>query len=169
MRDDFFYRLCSNIIELPSLRMRLAESPGELRDLVTHLCARIAGERPSSPSEVSGAHRARPGPRTTPFPGNVRELEQCVRRVLLTGALRACAATRRQRQRRPSALSARIERGELAADAAGRRYCEHLLYAREQSYVEVARITGLDRRTVRRHLTSVAARGTSARERKSGE
>ena len=43
------------------------------------------------------------------------------------------------------ALAAEIEAGALPADALIERYCA-LLYARSKSYVEVARITGLDRR-----------------------
>src|SRR5688572_5779875 len=42
-RDDFFYRLCSDVIEVPPLRLRLAESPGELEELVRLLVGRIAG------------------------------------------------------------------------------------------------------------------------------
>ena len=92
------------------------------------------------------------------FPGNVRELEQCVRRVLLTGACESDSASACcQGRRRHGAGSARLERR-----AAARRYCE-ALYQRHQSYVEVARITGLDRRTVKKHI--VEAR-PQARERR---
>src|SRR6267143_2046148 len=40
-REDFFYRLCSDVIEVPTLRQRIAESPDELRQLVRLLVARI--------------------------------------------------------------------------------------------------------------------------------
>src|SRR5204862_1324072 len=43
-RDDFFYRLCSDVIELPTLRQRIAESTKELEQLVELLVARIAGD-----------------------------------------------------------------------------------------------------------------------------
>src|SRR5437867_4527586 len=42
-REDFFYRLCSDVIEVPPLRQRIAESPAELELLVGLLVARIAG------------------------------------------------------------------------------------------------------------------------------
>src|SRR6266480_1874982 len=42
-RDDFFYRLCSDVIEVPTLRQRIAESPGELPQLVLLMVARIIG------------------------------------------------------------------------------------------------------------------------------
>src|SRR6266480_1501905 len=42
-RDDFFYRLCSDVIEVPTLRQRIAESPGELPQMVRLMVARIIG------------------------------------------------------------------------------------------------------------------------------
>src|SRR5437763_5247684 len=43
-REDFYYRLCSDVIHVPTLRERLRESPGELAELVRLLLARTAGE-----------------------------------------------------------------------------------------------------------------------------
>lgn len=150
MREDFYYRLSTHTIELPSLRTRLDESPGELGVLVSTLCERIAGEPvPELVAQVVSTIE-RELPSDHPYPGNVRELEQCVRRVLLTGH---CVSPTAQATKGELPLAARIERGELAAEELVRAYCEHL-YAREKSYVQVAKITGLDRRTVRRHLTS---------------
>src|SRR5688572_19032216 len=42
-RDDFFYRLCSDVIRVPTLRERIAESSAELPVLVRLLVERIAG------------------------------------------------------------------------------------------------------------------------------
>src|SRR5688572_7275795 len=42
-REDFFYRLCSDVIEVPTLRQRVAESPAELEQLVEVVVIRIAG------------------------------------------------------------------------------------------------------------------------------
>jgi len=41
----FFYRLCSDVIEVPTLRQRIAESPAELEQLVRLLVSRIGGEQ----------------------------------------------------------------------------------------------------------------------------
>jgi len=151
MRDDFYYRVSTHTIEVPSLRTRLRESPSELTLLIGTLCERIVGEpAPALVTRASDVIAAELTP-DYDYPGNVRELEQCVRRVLLTGHCRSASGPSDAARELP--LSQRIERGELAAEELVRAYCE-LLYARERSYVQVAKITGLDRRTVRRHLTS---------------
>src|SRR5262249_46053651 len=43
-RDDFFYRLCSDMIHVPTLRQRLQEDPGELRTLLGYAVANLIGE-----------------------------------------------------------------------------------------------------------------------------
>jgi DNA-binding NtrC family response regulator len=147
LRDDFYYRLCSNVIEVPPLRTRIAESPRELPMLVEHLCTRIAGpEARDLAADVCAKIERGLGKRYA-FPGNVRELEQAVRRVLLTGA---CAKDVR-RSSPSAALAADLEAGKLTAEQLIARYCA-LLYARTPSYVEVAQITALDRRTVKKHI-----------------
>ena len=84
-RNDFFYRLCSDVIEVPTLRQRIAESPAELEQMVRLLVARIAGAE--VPGLVAAVLKALDTglPPGYPWPGNVRELEQAVRRILLTG------------------------------------------------------------------------------------
>src|SRR6185436_16388224 len=85
-RDDFFYRLCSDVITVPSLQQRLRECPGELDALLTNLVYRTTGE---SESELIGFVRERllaSVGEHYEWPGNVRELEQAVRRILITGS-----------------------------------------------------------------------------------
>jgi DNA-binding NtrC family response regulator len=146
LRDDFFYRLCANVIEVPPLRVRLLEAPGELTELVLHLCVKTTGGAELA-SELTAALERDLGRRYA-FPGNVRELEQCVRRVLMTGR---CARDDRQAHGGTQSLLHAFDTGALTADALLRRYCA-ALYARTGSYVDVARITGLDRRTVKKHV-----------------
>ncbi len=148
-RDDFFYRLCSDVIEVPTLRQRIAESPAELEQLARLLVARITGaQAPDLVAEVLDA-LARDLPRGYPWPGNVRELEQAVRRILLTGRYGADIA-----QTAPSEEAGLIERlraGELTADELLARYCA-MLYRRLGTYADVAKKTGLDPRTSRKYV-----------------
>ena len=147
-REDFFYRLCSDVIEVPTLRQRIAESSGELELLVRLLVGRIAGTADAElVAKVLGAFE-RDLPRGYPWPGNVRELEQALRRVLLTGryAPQPAAATDQD-----ETLVEKLRRGELTASELLAGY-SRMLYRRVGTYAEVAKRTGLDPRTSRKYI-----------------
>ena len=147
-RDDFFYRLCSDVIELPTLRQRIAESPKELEELVELLVARITKtEAPSLVASVLEALRASL-PRDYAWPGNVRELEQAVRRILLTGRY---SADLPRSSEADESLEALFAAGRLTADEMLARYCG-MLYRQLGSYAAVAKRTGLDPRTSRKYV-----------------
>ena len=148
-RDDFFYRLCSDVIEVPPLRQRLREEPKELRHLLEHVLAGTIGEPAKElVGRVEAAiHRA--VGTDYPWPGNVRELEQAVRRILLTGDYTGSAYPKSAGVREQ--LVAGIEAGTLDADALLAGYCK-VLHEREGTYEAVARRTNLDRRTVKSYL-----------------
>jgi transcriptional regulator with GAF, ATPase, and Fis domain len=144
-RDDFFYRLCSDVITVPPLRQRIREEPAELDDLIGLIVKRLTGQAaPELIALVRGE-----APAKYAWPGNVRELEQAVRRVLLTqeyaGDHRAVATD----------LAGQIQNGiadgSLDADALLAGYCK-LLHDRHATYEEVARRTNLDRRTVKAYI-----------------
>lgn len=82
-RDDFFYLLSSDIISIPPLRQRLAECPDELDELLAPTMARMTDNSTALIDPICERVKT-----TLPLnyerPGNVRELEQCVRRILLT-------------------------------------------------------------------------------------
>lgn len=146
-RDDFYYRLCSDVIEVPPLRQRIAEDAGELKRLVAVVVRRMIGEESRSLVDWLCAELRRQLPRNYPWPGNVRELEQAVRRLMLNGVYAGenCLLA-------PDAdLLQRIGSGRLSAAELLQGYCAEL-YARHGTYEEVARITGLDRRTVKKYV-----------------
>src|SRR6266480_1806581 len=148
-RDDFFYRLCSDVIEVPTLRQRIAESAGELELLVRLLVGRIAGTQDAElVAEVLEALE-NDLPRGYTWPGNVRELEQAVRRVLLTGRYAADIAQATPDEE--TALVEKLRTGELTAAELLGRYCA-MLYGRLGTYAEVAKRTGLDPRTTRKYV-----------------
>ena len=148
-RDDFFYRLSSDVITLPPLRQRIQETPEELKFLVKHLVARTIGNDASElVALVMDALRKNLGPAYA-WPGNVRELEQAVRRILLTS--RYTGDTAGVAQDDLGRLKAGLDRGDLDADALLAGYCS-VLHRQHQTIEEVARRTNLDRRTVKRYL-----------------
>ena len=151
LRDDFFFRLCSDLIVVPPLRQRLAESPGELDDLLAHVIGRILGRpSPDLVTQVGNVIRTELG-RDYTWPGNVRELGQCVRRILLNQRYRTDAGAAAAGPAAPSPLAARMDRGDIDAQGLVKGYC-HLLHQRFGNYGEVARRTRLDRRTVKKYV-----------------
>jgi DNA-binding NtrC family response regulator len=148
-RDDFFYRLCSDVIEVPTLRQRIAESAGELELLVRLLVGRIAGTQDSSLVGEILDRLERGLPRDYTWPGNVRELEQAVRRILLTG--RYAAEISLPPPDEEATLAQTLRTGDLTAAELLTRYCT-MLYRRLGTYAEVAKRTGLDPRTARKYV-----------------
>jgi len=155
LRDDFFYRLCSDVITLPSLAQRIAEDPLELDDLLAHTVTRILGKtNPELVAMIAAEIRRRPGP-AYPWPGNVRELEQCVRRILLNRAY--TPAPLGETLDPAERLAREMVAGRLDAQSLLTGYC-HILYQRLGTYEAVARATSLDRRTVKKYIQEGAAR-----------
>ena len=150
-RDDFFYRLCSDVIEVPPLRQRLHEKPEELRQLLEHVLAGMIGEPAKDLIARVEAAIQRAVGADYAWPGNVRELEQAARRILLTGDY--TGSTRPKSATLKEQLVAGIEAGTLDADALLAGYCR-VLYETEGTYEAVARRTRLDRRTVKRYLNT---------------
>jgi len=153
-RDDFYYRLCSDVIHVPTLRQRTEESPRELEVLVRQLVARIAGEENSALAALAMEAIARDLPSGYPWPGNVRELEQAVRRILLTGRYAGDLADASPGDEEQ--LSESVRAGTLSAQELLAAYCA-MLYRRFGTYAEVANRTGLDRRTARKYVEESGA------------
>ncbi len=155
-RDDFYYRLCSDIITVPPLRQRLQEEPLELGALVANILKRMIGPagEPMAPMICAALDKG-PGPDYS-WPGNVRELEQAVRRIILTHHYAGDMQIPPPGAERE--LTAEMEAGTLDAQTLLARYCL-LLHRRHGTYEEVARRTGLDRRTVKKYIGTVSEKG----------
>ena len=146
-REDFYYRLCADVIVTPSLADQLQDSPDELSTLVHAIARRVAGDAEAEglAAEAEQWIRRNLGPEYA-WPGNVRELEQCVRNVMIRGSYQPSTAGPRP-ESRASFVDALFD-GALTADELLRRYCT-LVYARTRNYLDTARRLGIDRRTVR--------------------
>jgi transcriptional regulator with PAS, ATPase and Fis domain len=148
-RDDFFYRLSSDVIHVPPLRQRLLEAPGELRQLLDHAIANLVGEATAELAEPVEAAILRTVGERYSWPGNVRELEQAVRRILLTGTYAGSAPPKGKDL--VERLVTGIEAETLDADALLAGYCA-LIYENTGNYEAVARQTNLDRRTAKKYV-----------------
>jgi transcriptional regulator with AAA-type ATPase domain len=147
-REDFYYRLCADRIDTPTLRERLDSDPDELLQLVGLLARRVAGDASATQlaREVVSWIEQQLG-RDYAWPGNVRELEQCVRNVLVRREYRPIPHARAAE----SVLDRELLRCGLSAQALVQHYAS-LLYEQTGNYVETGRRLGLDRRTVKEHL-----------------
>jgi transcriptional regulator with PAS, ATPase and Fis domain len=79
------------------------------------------------------------------WPGNYRELEQCVRNILIRKEYQSSPVKGRRRR---SDIFAPAYSGDLTASELLSRYCT-LIYSQTESYEEVARRLEIDRRTVK--------------------
>lgn len=156
-RADFYYRLCADRITTPSLATRLAEDPTELKTLALFIARRVAGpEEGAALAEETVRWVRRSLPRDYGWPGNVRELEQCVRSVMVRGAYRPAGETPGEM----AALAREMTGAALSAEEVVGRYCAWV-YRRTGSYVEAARVLGVDRRTVKARVEAVRGRDST--------
>lgn len=144
-RADLYYRLCSDQVATPSLAEQLADSPAVMRELVLYMSRRVAGaEAEELACEVMCWIEANLG-LTYSWPGNYRELEQCVKNVLIRRDYRPA---RSAPEGAVAQFAADARDGRLTADELLARYIT-IVYSRTGSYEETARRLGLDRRTVK--------------------
>jgi transcriptional regulator with GAF, ATPase, and Fis domain len=147
-REDFYYRLCSDQITTPSLREQLDDSPQDLETMIGHIAQKTldAEETEAFTREVVTWIGKNLGDRYA-WPGNFRELEQCVRNLLLRGEYRSAGPL----VRGDEDWNALIENGTLTAEELLRRYTR-IVHAKAGSIEETARRLDLDRRTVKARL-----------------
>ena len=144
-REDLYYRLCSDQISTPSLGQQLADSPQMLRELVVYMARKVAGaEAEEFALEAVKWVEQNLGPDYA-WPGNYRELEQCVRNILIRRDYQPSAP---QTAAPEDDLADQLRSGKLTAEQLLCRYCA-MVYRRTGSYQESARLLGLDRRTVK--------------------
>jgi DNA-binding NtrC family response regulator len=149
-RADFYYRLCSDVITLPTLRERINENPNELRELIAGLLHRVIESPEAGLTNRIEVRIREVVPKAYHWPGNVRELEQCIRRICITGNYQGQALTPAQ-PAKDGFFQADAQGKHLTAQQLLQSYCK-FLYDQHQSYETVARIAGLDRRTVKKYI-----------------
>ena len=147
-RKDFYYRLCSDIITTPSFHQQISEAPEVLSDLVAYICQKVAGpEGEAIAGEVLSWIQHKLGI-DYPWPGNIRELEQCVRNIVIRQEYHPAAD---QAAGQDDRQLASLREGTLTLEELCRLYCTHV-YASVGSYVKTARRLKIDRRTVKKYV-----------------
>lgn len=142
-REDFFYRLCSDRITTPSLAEQLRDCPDDLELMVGHVARGLPGTGQAFVGQCVDRIRETLGDHYS-WPGNFRELEQCVRSQLIRGQYdppvgKAVAA---------GAWEALLEPASAPLSEVVEAYVRHTYRATGHNVAETARRLGVDRRTV---------------------
>jgi len=152
-RSDLFYRLSVITLELPTLR----ERRGDVDLLVAHFLRSVAVEG-KPPYRLT--REAALALRSYPFPGNVRELENAIRRALalcpnevitldcLPPEIVAAAGNHKEKDAYRDERTIISDRPTV--DELQRRYLQLVLDENQGKKRRAAAILGLDRRTVQR-------------------
>jgi transcriptional regulator with PAS, ATPase and Fis domain len=147
IRADFYYRLCADVITTASLREEIEETPGALQELILYIARGLAGDAGQALAQEVDAWIARHLGPDYPWPGNIRELEQCVRSILIRKDYKPLRRPRPEADDLVRALRAR----RLTAEELLRLQCT-VAYTETGSYAAVAARLGLDRRTVKARI-----------------
>ncbi len=167
-RQDLYYRLCADVIQTPTLREQLDDCPDDLPFLVRLIASKCLGEQ-AWPDQiewltnlsVSWIERCPELGPAYDWPGNFRELEQCVRSVMVRGEyhpprqfFRASEFPSSQSIGTTTSSNSALERfltdvrrGGLTFDGLLEHYCS-LVYARSENLTDAARKLEKHRATV---------------------
>ena len=141
-RADLYYRLCSDIIEIPPLRHRISENRDELFLILDRIIRRVVPELPEGLIEKIEKQLIKSVGVHYDWPGNIRELEQAVRRICLSGHYQPISLSHRADDVFSKGMSAKRPLESYA----------NQLYAKHGTLEQVAKIMDLDPRTVKKYL-----------------
>jgi transcriptional regulator with GAF, ATPase, and Fis domain len=146
-RTDFYYRLCADRIETPLLAT-MVHHKKELELMVGFIAEKIAGskEKENLTTEVTTWIK-KSMPENYSWPGNFRELEQCVRNVMVHGEYRAQKEAPSTESEEASANVTTPTLNQWIQTLVNREY------AKTPNLAQVADRLQVDRRTVKKYLS----------------
>ncbi len=147
IRSDFYYRLCSDQITVPSLKERIFEDQEELPRLVNHMLTNMLESFSDSIFNFIMERIQKDLPTPYHWPGNVRELEQAIRRVLLTGTYAGFLITTTEEIPKDKTDFIHMTAGQVL-----HQHCTRV-YQQTESISKTAQILKVDRRTVKKYLS----------------
>ena len=163
-REDLLYRLDVIRLEVPPLRERSVD----VLPLLEHFLARQAAEWKRPLPTLDGSARARL--ERHPWPGNIRELENTAKRIVILGATVALAELERTRARAlpsdPSPADALPDTAGMtlkeAVQVASRAAILSALQVSEGSRTEAAKALGVSRKTLFNKMQDLGIREESS-------
>ncbi len=158
MREDFLYRIGATLIRVPPLQQRLEERAEEASVLLPHFLEKALGHVDTEVLADLGKKVGALISSGYPWPGNVREFEQCVRTLLVASEYDPPVGETGERTALGRLLQ-RMEKGEASLDEVVRGYCRHAIRL-SGSYQEASRRLEADWRTVRKYAVEENTGGT---------
>ncbi len=153
-REDFYYRLCADTIETLALKDILADSANELPVFIHHILVKMLGQddATSLQDEVMTAITKHVGS-NHPWRGNFRELEQCVRNIVIHGNYKPD----RQEDRTVSTFHIRaLAAQKLTVDKLLAHYTREIYTTHGNNLEATACILEIDRRTVKKYISKAS-------------
>lgn len=149
-RPDLYYRLCSDVVETTTLAEQLGGDMNELRQLVSRYTLSHFQDVETAETVTNDVLQCVEHELGVdyPWPGNFRELEQCIRNVVIRKSYRPL---RRSPTDKETQLVQAIREGKVSANLLLSHYCK-LIYEKAGSYVAAAKVLDLDQRTVKRYV-----------------
>jgi DNA-binding NtrC family response regulator len=163
-RPDFYYRLCADVIKTPELRDQLADRPEDLPEFVRYVVRRRVlhsegpGVEPMAGAEVDSivdgvvewiGSNLEAG---YCWPGNFRELEQCVRNLMIRNHYQPPGMGERERAEHPNETFVRsVSEGSLTSDGLLAEYYA-LVLRRTGSLTAASKQLGIDWRTLKKRI-----------------
>jgi DNA-binding NtrC family response regulator len=151
-REDFYFRLRSDLIETISLDEMVRGDEEELRFLAGYASTKLAGDSEAPGLTADFMEWAREH-KAYAWPGKFRELEQALRSILVHGTYDPPVSAGDP----GTGLVERLAGTGWSLRELTARYVT-ALYQRTPVYEELARRLGVDRRTVKKHLGSRSAK-----------
>lgn len=146
-RKDLYFRVCSDIMKLPSLSERVSESPEELGILIRDILQIILQSPDEAIAQAIESTLLNSLPEKYPWRGNIRELEQSLRQICISGKFQiAMLDADAPKDLQQTVFEKLPELQELSAE-----YC-YYLHQKLGSYEAVARTAGIDRRTAKKYV-----------------
>jgi DNA-binding NtrC family response regulator len=158
-REDLYYRLCADMVHTPTLQEQLLDRPEDLLELTRYIARRLLVELPEEAdtlaSEAAQWIEQHFGT-SYDWPGNIRELEQCVRNVMIR---KSYTPSSRVVLQEPNAIPFQCMRGtdefvrsllagEMTLDEMSEHYAS-LVYAQVGRYDLASQKLGIDWRTLK--------------------
>jgi DNA-binding NtrC family response regulator len=161
-RADLFYRLSVLSIELPPLRGRA----GDIELLTAHFLQKF-GDSAKSPLHLT--HEAMTALSSYDFPGNVRELENALRRAVALSSnglvtadcLPSEITSAGRRPDNPPSAEQRLIADRPGMDELQRRYLQFILDEAGWNRRQAASVLHLDRRTIQRLIARYKLQGAA--------